>query len=260
MFPKLGLHENHYIIEIIVVVIITLLFLFQRFGTSVVGKAFGPIMLIWFSMLAVLGLTQIFSNTEVFHALNPMYAVRLITQRPEGFWLLGAVFLCTTGGEALYSDLGHCGRKNIRITWGFVKIALILNYMGQGAYLINHNGEILESIPFYSVMPAWFIPFGIVVATMAAIIASQALITGSFTLISEAIRLNFWPKLKLVYPSLQKGQLYVPAINTLLWLGCLVVVFIFRESERMEAAYGLSITITMLMTTILMSNYLTTKR
>ncbi|HTF82701.1 MAG TPA: KUP/HAK/KT family potassium transporter, partial [Cytophagales bacterium] len=252
--------EPNYVIISIVISIITLLFLFQRFGTSIVGRAFGPIMLVWFTMLAVLGVYQISQNFSVLHAINPVYAYNLIINKPEGFWLLGSIFLCTTGGEALYSDLGHCGRKNIRFTWGFVKTALILNYMGQGAWLIQHDGEILNSIPFYSVMPKDFIPFGIVIATSAAIIASQALITGSFTLISEAIRLNVWPKMKLVYPTLQKGQLYVPAINTLLWMGCVAVVLFFKESEKMEAAYGLSITITMLMTTILMANYLTTRR
>lgn len=255
-------HEKapNYIIMGIVIAIITLLFMFQRFGTSIVGKAFGPIMLIWFTMLAVLGVIQISQNFAVLEAVNPKYAYNLIVNKPEGFWLLGAIFLCTTGGEALYSDLGHCGRKNIRITWGFVKAALILNYMGQGAWLIQHDGELLTSIPFYSVMHPDFVPFGIVIATAAAVIASQALITGSFTLISEAIRLNLWPKMKLVYPTLQKGQLYVPAINTLLWLGCVGVVLLFKESEKMEAAYGLSITVTMLMTTILMANYLTTRR
>lgn len=255
-------HEKkpNYIIISIVITIITLLFMFQRFGTSIVGKAFGPIMFVWFAMLAILGVYQISQNFAVLEAINPRYAFNLIINKPEGFWLLGAIFLCTTGGEALYSDLGHCGRKNIRITWVYVKAALILNYMGQGAWLISHDGEILSSIPFYSVMPKDFVPFGIVIATSAAVIASQALITGSFTLISEAMRLNIWPKMKLVYPTLQKGQLYVPAINTLLWLGCVAIVLLFKESEKMEAAYGLSITITMLMTTILMANYLTTRR
>lgn len=255
-------HEKkpNYIIISIVIAIITLLFMFQRFGTSIVGRAFGPIMFVWFAMLAVLGVYQISQNFAVLEAVDPRYAFNLIINKPEGFWLLGAIFLCTTGGEALYSDLGHCGRKNIRITWVYVKAALILNYMGQGAWLISHDGEVLSSIPFYSVMPEWFVPFGIVIATSAAVIASQALITGSFTLISEAMRLNIWPKMKLVYPTLQKGQLYVPAINTLLWLGCVAIVLLFKESEKMEAAYGLSITITMLMTTILMANYLTTRR
>ncbi len=244
----------------IIITIITLIFLFQRFGTSVVGKSFGPIMFIWFSMLAVLGVSQLVKAPQILYALNPYYAYSLIVNTPGGFWLLGAVFLCTTGAEALYSDLGHCGRKNIRISWVFVKICLILNYLGQGAFLISYEGKQLNENPFFGIMPEWFLIYGIGIATMAAIIASQALISGSFTLISEAIRLNFWPKLKLNYPTNQKGQLYVPAINTLLWLGCIGIVLGFRESQKMEAAYGLSITITMLMTSLLMANYLLAKR
>ncbi len=241
----------------IVIVIISIIFLFQRFGTAVVGQAFGPIMLIWFLMLGLLGLNQIFTNVEILKALNPYYAFRLLTDKPEGFWLLGAVFLCTTGAEALYSDLGHCGRGNIRISWVFVKITLILNYMGQGAWLIAHKGkELGTQNPFYTIMPEWFLVIGIFIATLAAIIASQALITGSFTLISEAIRLNFWPKVNLNYPSNQKGQLYVPSVNWLLWAGCIGIVLYFQESSNMEAAYGLAITLAMLMTTILLGYYL----
>lgn len=240
----------------IVIAIITALFLVQRFGTTFVGRAFGPIMLIWFGMLAALGVYQIIGNPAVFAALNPMCAYKLLFTRPEGFWILGAVFLCTTGAEALYSDLGHCGRNNIRISWTFVKIALLLNYFGQGAWLIRHQGEKLLENPFYGVMPQWFLITGISIATMAAIIASQALITGSFTLISEAIRLNFWPRVKLTYPSNHKGQLYVSSVNLMLWVGCVGVVLYFEESANMEAAYGLAITITMLMTTLLMAYYL----
>ncbi len=240
-----------------VIIIISLLFLFQRFGTAAVGKLFGPIMLVWFSMLAVLGISQITTNPDVIFALNPYYAFKLLTESPAGFWILGSVFLCTTGAEALYSDLGHCGKDNIRISWIFVKLCLILNYMGQGAWLIAHNGEMLgDKNPFYTIMPSWFLLTGIIVATFAAIIASQALITGSFTLISEAIRLNLWPKVSLNYPSNVKGQLYVPSANLLLWAGCILIVLYFKESKHMEAAYGLSITLTMLMTTLLMVFYL----
>lgn len=244
----------------IVIAILSMLFLVQRFGTKVVGKSFGPIMLLWFSMLAVLGLIQIVQSPEILKALNPVYAINLLTKCQNGFWVLGAVFLCTTGAEALYSDLGHCGKENIRITWGFVKTCLLLNYFGQAAWLIERNGQMLEINPFYGIMPEWFLLTGIIVATAAAIIASQALITGSFTLVSEAIRLNFWPKVKLNYPTDSKGQLYVPSLNKLLWLGCLGVVFYFRESSNMEAAYGLAITITMLMTTCLLAFYLFTRR
>ncbi|SEJ49577.1 KUP system potassium uptake protein [Dyadobacter koreensis] len=245
----------------IVIAILTLIFLIQAFGTKIVGRAFGPIMITWFSMLGVLGLYQILEHPEIFKALNPMYGYELLTKHPGGFWMLGAVFLCTTGAEALYTDLGHCGRANIRISWIFVKICLVLNYFGQGAWLLSEIGNMLQDRkPFYEVMPDWWLLPGITIATSAAIIASQALISGSFTLISEAIRLNFWPKVRLVYPSDQKGQLYVPSVNWLLWLGCMVVVFYFKESSHMEAAYGLAITLTMIMTTILFSYYLYLKR
>lgn len=241
----------------IVIVIISVLFVIQQFGTGFVGKAFGPIMFIWFSMLAVLGIMELNGHWEILNAVNPVYGYRLLVNHPQGFWLLGAVFLCTTGAEALYSDLGHCGRINIRVSWVFVKTCLLLNYFGQGAWLLQHNGmEIGENRIFFALMPPEFLIVGIVIATMAAIIASQALISGSFTLISEAIRLNFWPKLRIMYPTDFKGQLYIPAINTMLWAGCVAVTLYFRESSAMEAAYGLSITITMLMTTVLLYHYL----
>ena len=243
----------------IVIAVITFLFLIQRVGTTVVGKAFGPIMLLWFGMLAYLGIANIVSHPDVLKCLNPYYAYNLLVNYKEGFWILGAVFLCTTGAEALYSDLGHCGKHNIRASWTFVKIALLLNYFGQGANLLIHEGKTLQELginPFYNLMTPEFLPFGIAIATSAAIIASQALISGSFTLISEAIRLNVWPKVSIKYPSNMKGQLYVPSINWILWLGCIGVVLYFKESEKMEAAYGLAITITMLMTSLLLANYL----
>jgi len=245
----------------IVLFIITLLFLVQRGGTSLVGKAFGPVMFIWFGMLAVLGLANIPQHADVLNCLKPYYAYNLLVNYPEGFWILGAVFLCTTGAEALYSDLGHCGRKNIRISWIFVKACLLLNYFGQGAQMLSMEGEYLGSVnPFYSLMSPAFLPYGIAVATLAAIIASQALISGSFTLISEAVRLNVWPKVEVKYPSLLKGQLYVPSTNWILWAGCMWVVVYFRESSNMEAAYGLAITIAMLSTTFLLSNYLLNRK
>lgn len=243
----------------IVLVILTGLFLMQGFGTEIVGKAFGPIMLIWFGMLAILGATSVLHHPEILYALNPYYGYELLVNYPGGFWLLGAVFLCTTGAEALYSDLGHCGRPNIRLSWIFVKTSLLLNYLGQGAWLMTKEGNLLKSNPFYGIMPEWFLWIGIGIATIAAIIASQALISGSFTLISEAIRLNLWPKVRLLYPTNIKGQLYVPSINWLLWLGCMSVVLYFEESKNMEAAYGLAITIAMLATTLLMSYYLLAK-
>ena len=267
-------------IIIIVISILVVLFFMQQFGTHSIGKMFGPIMTVWFLMLAVLGLSNVHSELHIFKAFNPYYAYELLTVYPKGFWLLGAVFLCTTGAEALYSDLGHCGRGNIRISWIFVKTCLVLNYLGQGAWLLNHkesvfaNADLLKSSsfislfpnasamqnPFYEIMPDWFLLWGIVIATIAAIIASQALISGSFTLISEAIRLDLWPRMKIKYPSEAKGQLFIPGINTLLFVGCCGIVLYFRSSGAMEAAYGLAITLCMLATTILFSNFLVSKR
>ena len=247
----------------IVIAIIVLLFMLQRVGTSIVGKTFGPVMFVWFTMLGAFGLYWASQSPAILKALNPWYAINLIFNFEGGFWFLGAVFLCTTGAEALYSDLGHCGKNNIQISWGFVKICLILNYLGQGAWVLGamNNQVFPESLnPFYAMMPAQFLPVGIGIATLAAIIASQALISGSFTLISEAVRLNVWPKVKIKFPSELKGQLYVPSANWLLLAGCLGVVFYFRESSRMEAAYGLAITMAMLMTTYLLSQYLILKR
>jgi KUP system potassium uptake protein len=240
----------------IVIAILSGLFIIQQFGTSIVGKAFGPVMWVWFTMIAILGANYVFQQPEVLKAINPYYAYQLLSSYPQAYLILGGVFLCTTGAEALYSDLGHCGRTNIRISWMYVKTCLLLNYFGQGVWLLQNQGSLLQSKPFYALMPPWFLLYGICIATLAAIIASQALISGSFTLISEAVRLNLWPKVKINYPSIQKGQLYVPSMNWILWAGCIVVMLTFKESARMEAAYGLSITVTMLMTTILVSMFL----
>ncbi len=252
----------------IVISILFVLFTIQQFGTKLVGKFFAPMMLVWFSMLGVLGVIEITQNIEIFKAINPYYAYHLLTSdiSDQGFFILGAVFLCTTGAEALYSDMGHCGRKNIRISWTFVKTTLILNYFGQGAYLLLHNGKTLGQLsvsnpnPFYLMMPNWFQPAGIVIATLAAVIASQALISGSFTLINEAMRLNFWPKVRINFPTDVKGQLYIPSINWLLFLGCVGIVLHFEESSNMEHAYGLAIILCMIMTTILLNYYLIMKR
>ncbi len=248
----------------IVIAIITGLFMFQIFGTKIIGRAFGPVMLIWFGMLAFFGTYWIAQDWTIFRALSPYYGYQMLTNPhggTSGFWTLGAVFLCTTGAEALYSDLGHCGRGNIRVSWIFVKTALLLQYFGQGAWLLAHNGELLNGRkPFFQLMPEWFLIYGIVIATAAAVIASQALISGSFTLVSEAIRLNFWPKVRLHYPSDQKGQLYVPSMNIFLWMGCIGIVLWFKKSDDMGAAYGLAITMTMLMTTTLMAYYLHIKK
>ena len=248
----------------IVIGILCLLFFIQQFGTAFIGKFFGPMMTVWFLMLAILGVWKLSGNWEVLSALNPYYAFHLLQAHKSGYLILSAVFLCTTGAEALYSDLGHCGKQNIRISWIFVKTTLVLNYFGQGAWLIANEGhklsEFKASNPFYAVMPESFLPYGIVIATIAAVIASQALISGSFSLINEAMRLNLWPKVGVKYPSDLKGQLYIPSLNWLLLAGCIGVVLHFRESAEMEGAYGLAIVLCMIMTTILLNFYMHMKR
>jgi len=241
----------------IVVVILSLLFFFQRFGTQRVGGTFGPIMVIWFTLLSALGLSQILNFPDVIKALNPRYAYDMLINYPHGFWLLGAVFLATTGAEALYSDLGHCGRKNIRLTWVFVKISLMTNYMGQAAWMMHQGNNFLDGRnPFFEMMPSWLLIPGIIIATLAAIIASQALISGSYTLISEAMSLNFWPRVAVRQPTELKGQIYIPSINIILWVGCVLMILYFQSSTHMEAAYGFSITVAMMMTTILLVYYM----
>jgi KUP system potassium uptake protein len=246
---------NHLILGIVIGIML-LLFFFQQFGTKVVGSAFGPVMLMWFLMIGILGTLQIIHSPGIFKALNPYYGARLLIDHPKGFWLLGAVFLCTTGAEALYSDLGHCGRKNIQWSWLFVKTTLVLNYLGQGAWVLKQPGNFNFNglNPFYQIVPnphLLMIPC-VALATLATIIASQALISGSFTLISEAVSMNFWPRITIKYPSNIRGQIYIPSINWILCFGCIAVSLYFRTSEAMTAAYGFSITIAMLMTTILM--------
>jgi KUP system potassium uptake protein len=250
-------------IEIIPIVISIIFFLFfiQQFGTKFVGRFFGPVMFIWFLMLFILGFNQLAQFPSVLKAINPMYAFDLLVRYPEGFWLLGAVFLCTTGAEALYSDLGHCGRQNIRVSWIFVKVALLVNYFGQAAWLMQHAGTTLGDLkPFYVLMPRWFLPFGIGIATSAAIVASQALISGTFTLINEGMRMDFLPKGRIEYPTDIRGQLYIPTVNWLMCFGCIGIVLYFQESGKMEAAYGLAIVLTMLMTTTLLVYYLYLKK
>ena len=256
-------------IVIIVLSILTVFFFLQQFGTASIGRIFGPVMFIWFTMLAIFGVFHLSDDLTIFRALSPHYAIQFLITYPHGFWLLGAVFLCTTGAEALYSDLGHCGRDNIRVSWIYVKICLLLNYFGQGAFLISHHNGLLVTDQakqelginaFFNLMPQWFIIPGVIIATAAAIIASQAMVSGAYTLISEAMRLNLWPKLKIRYPSEAKGQLFIPAVNLLLFAGCIFVVLYFQKSSRMEAAYGLAIIVTMIATTMLFANYLVLKR
>jgi KUP system potassium uptake protein len=239
----------------IVLIIFAALFFIQQFGTNFVGGSFGPIMVVWFSMLGIFGFSQLIHYPDIFRAINPAFAIKFLSDYPGGFILLGAVFLCTTGAEALYSDLGHCGRANIRVSWIFVKITLLLNYFGQGAWVMMNNVSGSDLNPFYSIMPKWFLLPGILISTAAAIIASQALISGSYTLLSEAVSLNFWPKIRILHPTFIQGQVYLPFVNWFLWITCSLVVFFFKESANMEAAYGLAITITMIMTTLLLSYY-----
>lgn len=235
------------------VTILVLLFSFQRFGTDIVGKTFGPVMFVWFTVIALLGIHQILQHPEIMKAINPFYGIHLLIKYPGGFWILGAVFLCTTGAEALYADLGHCGKLNIRFSWTFVWICLLLNYFGQGAWLLDKKGTTMEDVSiFYAIVPKTILPLIIALATVATIIASQALISGCFTLVNEAIKLRLWINHKVTYPSSHKGQIYISSINWFLFAGCMVVVFAFRKSYNMEAAYGLTIIINMLMTSALL--------
>lgn len=253
----LQLYSNNLPAVPVTLAILVVLFMFQQFGTTSVGKTYGPIMAIWFSMLAILGAMQVIHYPEVFKAFNPVYAIRLLTDYPGGFVLLGAVFLCTTGADALYSDLGHVGFKNIRISWTFVKTSLLLNYLGQGAWILHEGGQsAISQNPFYAIMPGWFLLIGAIISACAAIVASQAMITSSYTIISEAISLNFWPRVKIKYPAEVKGQMYIPSVNWFLFIATSFVVLYFRKSENMEAAYGLAITLTMIMTTLLVIFYL----
>lgn len=245
----------------IVIIILIVLFLFQQFGTDKIGKVFGPIMLVWFTFIGLVGCWALLQNPSVLKALNPYYAFNLIVNVPGGFWALGSIFLCATGAEALYSDMGHCGRNNIRVSWMYIKVMLVLSYAGQTAWLLNHQGESLGALsPFFHSIPQGLFWLAIALATLATVIASQALISGVFTLINEAIRLNIWPKHLVKYPSNIKGQLYIPAINWFLMLACIGMVLYFKESTKMEAAFGLSVTLTMLMSTVLVAFYLKLKK
>ena len=244
----------------ITLAIITIIFFVQRFGTESIGKSFGVFMLLWFLLLGVVGVFSITSYPLILKAVNPYYAVMLLVKSPQWFLILGAVFLCTTGAEALYSDLGHCGRKNIAVSWAFVKTMLILNYLGQGAWVLNHVDTALYVNPFFSIMPHGMLFFAIIMATGAAIVASQALISGTFSILSEAMNLHFWPRMRIKHPTQVKGQIYIPTINLAMYIGVVLIILLFRDSSHMEAAYGLAITITMLMTTLLLGFYLHSKR
>lgn len=251
IFPKLETDD----VIVMVLLIFIFIFSFQRFGTKKIGSLFGPIMSLWFLSLLFWGSRQILANPTILKALNPYYAYNLLVTQPGIFVLLGAVFLCVSGAEDLYVDLGHCGRKNVRMAWTLVKICLVANYFGQAAYLLSDKFDAGEN-PFFAIVPDEFLVLQVLLATLAAIIASQSLITGSFTLISEAIKLNLFPKLIIKYPTELKGQVYVATVNIILFICSSSVVLFFRTSSNMEAAYGLSISITMFVTTILLSIYL----
>lgn len=243
----------------ITLAIISIIFFVQRFGTECIGKSFGVFMLLWFLLLGMVGIISITYCPLILKAFNPYYAVILLAKSPQWFLILGAVFLCTTGAEALYSDLGHCGRKNITISWAFVKTMLILNYLGQGAWVLTHAQTASSVNPFFSIMPQSMLFFAIIMATGAAIVASQALISGTFSILSEAMNLHFWPRMRIKHPTYVKGQIYIPTINLAMYIGVVLIILLFRDSSHMEAAYGLAITITMLMTTLLLGVYLHTK-
>ena len=237
--------------------IITVIFFGQRFGTEHIGRPFGVFMLLWFLLLGIVGTIGLVACPQVLKAFNPYYAICLLIESPHWFLILGAVFLCTTGAEALYSDLGHCGKRNITISWIFVKSMLILNYLGQGAWVLsNPDMAVGNENPFYAIMPQGILLFSIVMATGAAIVASQALISGSFSILSEAMNLRFWPRMRIKHPTNVKGQLFIPMVNLAMYIGVVFTVLLFRDSSHMEAAYGLAITITMLMTTQLLGFYL----
>lgn len=256
--------DNQHIVVMITIAILCTLFALQKAGTSTIGKAFGPVMTLWFLFLGAMGVMNMLADISVVRALNPVRGILFLFDgklNAAGLMVLGSVFLCTTGAEALYSDMGHVGKSNIYVSWPFVKVCLILNYLGQGAWIItNHTNESFNAIkdlnPFFEMLPGQLRPFAVILSALAAIIASQALITGSYSIVSEAIKLDLMPHIKINYPSTTKGQIYIPLVNNIMWVGCIGVVLLFQSSEHMEAAYGLAITVTMLMTSILLYTYL----
>lgn len=258
-----GLKQDQDITIGFTLLIISGIFFLQQFGTNKIGKLFGPVMVLWFGTLFAIGLRWLLQDATVLKAFNPLYAFRFLKDYPQAFWLLSAIFLCTTGAEAMYSDLGHCGKGNIRAAWTFVKVSLIVNYTGQGAFLLHHfkNSPLPDQYNiFFELFPDNIRVAAITLATISAIIACQALISGTFTLVSEGIKLNLLPKLKINYPSEARGQLFIPKVNMFLWLGCCAVVLYFQKASAMEGAYGFAISVTVIITTLLLGAYMFLKR
>ena len=255
--------ENKDLTMMITAVIIVILFAVQSRGTESIGKVFGSVVMVWFAFLAIVGVVAIGNDWSVLAALNPYYGIKFLfsPNNATGLALMGTVFLSTTGAEALYSDMGHVGRGNIYFTWPFIKVALVLNYFGQGAWMLRNqnNPELADAEginPFFQMMDPNVRYVAVVLSVTAGIIASQALITGAFTMVSEATGLNWMPHLQVCYPARTRGQLYIPVINVVLCVATLAVLLLFRDSEHISAAYGLALTITMITTTILLGIYL----
>ena len=255
--------ENANLTMIITAIIILLLFSVQSRGTESIGRVFGSIVMVWFGFLAVVGVFNLSNDWSVFAALNPVYGIRFLfsPHNAAGIALMGTVFLSTTGAEALYSDMGHVGRGNIYFTWPFIKIALVFNYFGQGAWMLrNQHNSALEDVeslnPFFQMMSPGVRYLAVALSVTAGIIASQALITGAFTMVAEATGLNWMPHLQVRYPARTRGQLYIPVVNGVLCVSTLAVLFLFRDSEHISAAYGLALTITMITTTVLLAVYM----
>ena len=241
-----------YVVPITIVILIAL-FMMQSRGTATVGRIFGPVTLVWFATIAVLGVINIVRDLSVFAAINPLYGVRFFIHNGwNGFLVLGSVFLVVTGGEALYADMGHFGRRPIRLAWYYVVLpALLLNYFGQGA-LIIHNPEAVDN-PFFRMVPPWALYPVVVIGTMAAVIASQALITGAFSLTMQAVQLGYIPRVQIDHTSArERGQIYIPQVNWLLMISCIGLTLGFRDSTHVAAAYGVAVTTTMVITTLLL--------
>jgi len=239
----------------VVLGIFLIFFLVQRFMPGFIGNTSGPVLALWFSMTGFIGIMQLVQHPAVLAALNPIYAVRFLVQYPGGFILAGVAFLSVAGAESFFQELGKYSKSNIRILWIFVKIILVVSYFGQGAWLLDHNSELQSTNPFFAIMPQWLILPGIIISLFASLVACHSMVGRSFTLVSEAVSLNFWPNIKILHPTQFKGQVYLPLINWIFWLASTIFVIIFRRSSDMVAAYGLAVIIVMITTTLLLIIY-----